>query len=77
MKEHMEFQRVEKEKEALKAELTRIKQQGAEMKSYIDTQDAEQRKLLKIIQEADTERLRQKKELEQVGNCSWKNTPCK
>ncbi len=58
--------RVEKEKEALKAELQRMKQQAAESKAYIEAQEAEERKLLKIISEADAERLRQKKELDQV-----------
>ena len=59
--------RVEKEKEALKAELQRMKQQAAESKAYIEAQEAEERKLLKIISEADAERLRQKKELDQVS----------
>ena len=58
---------MEKEKEALKAELQRMKQQAAESKAYIEAQEAEERKLLKIISEADAERLRQKKELDQVG----------
>ena len=39
---------------------------AAENKNYIEAQEAEQRKLLKIISEADAERLRQKKELDQV-----------
>ena len=58
---------MEKEKEALKAELQRMKQQAAESKAYIEAQEAEERKLLKIISEADAERLRQKKELDQVN----------
>ncbi|XP_041476507.1 cilia- and flagella-associated protein 58-like [Lytechinus variegatus] len=66
VKEHLDHQRVEKEKEALKAELQRMKQQAAESKAYIEAQEAEERKLLKIISEADAERLRQKKELDQV-----------
>ncbi|MGH0135565.1 UNVERIFIED_CONTAM: hypothetical protein FKN15_066173, partial [Acipenser sinensis] len=66
VKEHMEHQRVEKEKEALKAELQKMKQQAQETKQFIDNQEAEERKLLKIIADADTERLRQKKELDQV-----------
>lgn len=66
VKEHLEHQRVEKEKDALKAELQRMKQQAAESKAYIDQQEAEERKLLKIISEADSERMRQKKELDQV-----------
>ncbi|KAL5022872.1 hypothetical protein ScPMuIL_002027 [Solemya velum] len=66
VREHMEHQRVEKEKETLKAELQKMKQQAAESKAYIDAQESEQRKLLKIISEADAERVRQKKELDQV-----------
>ncbi|XP_033886631.1 cilia- and flagella-associated protein 58 [Acipenser ruthenus] len=66
VKEHMEHQRVEKEKEALKAELQKMKQQAQETKQFIDNQEVEERKLLKIIADADTERLRQKKELDQV-----------
>ncbi|KAM6971891.1 cilia- and flagella-associated protein 58 [Aplochiton taeniatus] len=66
VKEHMEFQRVEKEKESLKAELQKMKQQAEETKQFIDNQEAEERKLLKIIADADAERLRQKKELDQV-----------
>ncbi|CAH1259244.1 CFAP58 [Branchiostoma lanceolatum] len=66
VKEHLEHERVRKEKEALKAELQRMKQQAAESKAYIEAQEAEERKLLKIIAEADAERMRQKKELDQV-----------
>ncbi|XP_071792879.1 cilia- and flagella-associated protein 58-like [Asterias amurensis] len=66
VKEHLDHQRVEKEKEALKGELQRMKQQATESKAYIEAQEAEERKLLKIISEADAERLRQKKELDQV-----------
>ncbi|XP_071949020.1 cilia- and flagella-associated protein 58-like [Antedon mediterranea] len=66
VKEHLDHQRVEKQKEALKAELQRMKQQATESRAYIEAQEAEERKLLKIISEADAERLRQKKELDQV-----------
>ncbi|XP_031418416.1 cilia- and flagella-associated protein 58 isoform X2 [Clupea harengus] len=66
VKEHLEFQRVEKEKEVLKAELQKLKLQAQETKLFIDNQEAEERKLLKIIADADAERLRQKKELDQV-----------
>ncbi len=58
---------MEKEKEKLKAELQQMKKDAAETKAYIDAQQAEERKLLKIIQEADQERTRQKKQLEQVN----------
>jgi predicted nuclease with TOPRIM domain len=64
--EHSVHQSVEKEKEKLKAELQQMKKDAAETKAYIDAQQAEERKLLKIIQEADAERSRQKKQLEQV-----------
>ncbi|KAI4891372.1 hypothetical protein NFI96_012548 [Prochilodus magdalenae] len=66
VKEHLEFQRVEKEKESLKAELQKMKQQAQETKQFIDNQEVEERKLLKIIADADAERMRQKKELDQV-----------
>ncbi|KAM4702756.1 cilia- and flagella-associated protein 58 [Rhinophrynus dorsalis] len=66
VKVHLDHQRMEKEKEALKAELQKMKQQSIETKEFIEKQEAEERKLLKIISEADAERLRQKKELDQV-----------
>ena len=44
-----------------------MKQQAAESKAFIEAQRAEEMKLLKIIAEADAERVRQKKELDQVG----------
>ena len=44
-----------------------MKQQASESKAYIEAQEAEERKLLKIIAEADAERVRQKKELDQVN----------
>lgn len=44
-----------------------MRQQALETKHFIEKQEEEERKLLKIISEADTERLRQKKELDQVG----------
>ena len=69
VKEHLEHQRVEKEKESLKEELQKMKQQAAESKAHIEAQESEERKLLKIIAEADAERVRQKKELDQVILC--------
>lgn len=59
-------QQVEKEKEHLKSELKQMKLDAEATKAYIDSQQIEERKLLKIIQEADSERLRQKKQLDQV-----------
>ncbi|KAK2535934.1 Cfap58 [Columba livia] len=68
VKAHLEHQRTEKEKESLKAELLQMKKQALETKHFIENQEAEERKLLKIIAEADAERLKQKKELERVIN---------
>ena len=48
-------------------QLQKMKEQHAESKRYIDAQEQEERKLLKIIAEADAERVRQKKELQQVS----------
>ena len=66
VKEHLEHQRVDKEKEALKSELQRMKQVASETKVHMDALEMEERKLLKIISEADAEKQRQKKELDQV-----------
>ncbi|KAL3864842.1 hypothetical protein ACJMK2_006492 [Sinanodonta woodiana] len=62
----LDQQRIEKEKDMLKAELMKMKQLASENKAYIEAQEAEEKKLLKIIAEADAERVRQKKELDQV-----------
>ncbi|XP_071895868.1 cilia- and flagella-associated protein 58 [Anas platyrhynchos] len=67
-KAHQEHQETEREKDALKAELLKMKKQALETKHFIENQEAEERKLLKIIAEADAERLRQKKEYERVIN---------
>ncbi|KAJ7325178.1 hypothetical protein JRQ81_018198 [Phrynocephalus forsythii] len=66
VKVHLDHQRIEKEKEALKSELLKMRQQALETKHFIEKQEEEERKLLKIISEADAERMRQKKELDQV-----------
>lgn len=50
------------------AELQKMRQQALETKQFIDKQEADEHKLLRIIADADTERLRQKKELDQVSN---------
>lgn len=50
------------------AELQKMRQQAQETKRFIDKQEADEHKLLKIIAEADVERLRQKKELDQVSH---------
>ncbi|XP_048407124.1 cilia- and flagella-associated protein 58 [Stegostoma tigrinum] len=66
LKQHLEYQRMEKEKETLKIELQKMKQQAQDTRIFIENQETEERKLLRIIDEADTERIRQKKELDQV-----------
>ncbi|XP_035293362.1 cilia- and flagella-associated protein 58 isoform X1 [Cricetulus griseus] len=48
------------------AELQKLRQQALETKHFIEKQEVEERKLLRIIAEADGERVRQKKELDQV-----------
>ncbi|CAH8481840.1 unnamed protein product [Dicrocoelium dendriticum] len=66
VKENLELQRVEKEKEQLTKELQRMKVQAAENRAYIEAQEAEEGKLLKIVAEAEQERIRERKEHEQV-----------
>ncbi|NXY43113.1 CFA58 protein, partial [Ceuthmochares aereus] len=68
VKAHLEHQQIEKEKDSLKAELHKMEKQALETKCFIENQEAEKRRLLKIIAEADDERLKQKKEFEQVIN---------
>ncbi|NXH58819.1 CFA58 protein, partial [Rhabdornis inornatus] len=65
-KAHVEFQQSEDEKESLKAEMLKMTTQAQETKAYIANQEAEGKKLLKIIAEADAERLKQKKEFDKV-----------
>lgn len=50
------------------SELLKMRQQALETKHFIEKQEEEERKLLKIISEADAERMRQKKELDQVDH---------
>ncbi|NXQ88175.1 CFA58 protein, partial [Nyctibius grandis] len=66
VKEHLEHQRTEKEKESLKAERLKMKKQALETKHFIENQEAEERKLLEIIAEADADRLKQKQQFDQV-----------
>jgi chromosome segregation ATPase len=70
IKEHLEHQRVDKEKEGLKSEMQKMKAAAEESKAQLESLENEERKLLKIISETDSERLRQKKELDQVGLCN-------
>ncbi|THD21327.1 cilia- and flagella-associated protein 58 [Fasciola hepatica] len=66
VKENLERQKVDKEKEQLARDLQRMKVQAAENRAYIEAQEAEEGKLLKIVAEAEQERLRERKEHEQV-----------
>lgn len=68
VKEHFDHMKVEKEKEALRMELNKAKQQIKEADASIASQKAEIEKLNHIINEADQERIRQKKEYDIVVN---------
>lgn len=68
VKEHFDHMKVEKEKEALRMELNKAKQQIKESDTAIASQKAEIEKLNHIINEADQERIRQKKEYDIVVN---------
>ncbi|NXO14758.1 CFA58 protein, partial [Oriolus oriolus] len=65
-KAHVEQEHSESEKESLKSELLKVTKQAMETKAYIENQEAEEKKLIKIIAEADAERLKQKKEFDKV-----------
>ena len=62
------WSQVEKEKESLRLELNKAKQQIKEADTAISSQKSEIEKLNHIINEADQERLRQKKEYDIVIN---------
>nr|CAH8848592.1 unnamed protein product [Trichobilharzia regenti] len=68
VKETMERQKIEKDKEQLIKDLEKMKQQISENRAYIEAQEAEESKLLKIVAEADIERVKEKKEHEQVAS---------
>ncbi|OAF66174.1 Coiled-coil domain-containing protein 147 [Intoshia linei] len=57
---------IETQKDHLKLDLQKVKSQVVESGAYIESLKTEQRKLSKIISEADNEQLRQKKELDQI-----------
>ncbi|NXY13188.1 CFA58 protein, partial [Atrichornis clamosus] len=65
-KAHLEHQHSEEEKESLKTELLKMTKQALEAKAYIENQEAEERRLLRIIAEADAERVKQQKEFDKV-----------
>ena len=68
VKEHFDHVRVEKEKESLRFELQKAREQIKEAESAISAQSKEIEKLNQIISEADQERLRQTKEYDTVIN---------
>jgi len=68
VKEHFDHHKVDKDKETLKAELTRIKKQIQSSEQIISNQEQEITKLASIIQEADDEKQRQLKEYSAVIN---------
>jgi regulator of replication initiation timing len=61
------LQKSGKEKENLKNELGKLKDELHDSKEQITELQLEERKLQKIIQAADVEREKQKKEMEQVN----------
>lgn len=66
VKVHYEHHRVEKEKEALRNELTRIQKQVQSCEQILASQEVELSKLNAIVIEADGEKMRQTKEFESV-----------
>ncbi|NXM67886.1 CFA58 protein, partial [Serilophus lunatus] len=65
-KAHLDHQHLEEEKESLRAEVLKMTKQALETKMFIENQEAEEKKLLKIIAEADAQRMKQKKEFDKV-----------
>jgi chromosome segregation ATPase len=66
VKEHFEHHRVEKEKEALRHEVTRVQKQVQSCDHIVVNQEGEAVKLAAVIAEADAERARQAKEYDAV-----------
>lgn len=66
VKEHFEHAKLDKEKDALSTQISKLQQQLDESSQLIQNQQAEENKLRHIITEADAERLRQKKEYDSV-----------
>ena len=66
VKEHFNHHNVDKERESLKNELTKIQKQIISSDQIIYNQQAETQKLTQIIQEADEERQRQHKETDAI-----------
>ncbi|NXP70149.1 CFA58 protein, partial [Ramphastos sulfuratus] len=68
VKAHEDHKQMEKEKASMKDELLKMENKALETKHFIHNQEAEEKRLLKVIAEADAERLRQKREIDQVIN---------
>lgn len=66
IKENLERQKVEKEKEQLQIDLEHLKVKIADTKYHVEAQEAEESKLIKILAQTENERAREKKEYEQV-----------
>lgn len=66
VKEHFDHHSVEKQKDALKAELQSVKRQMQSSKQIIEAQSLEMKKLTAVITEAELERDRQRKEFASV-----------
>ena len=66
VQETAECIRMSRERDNMQKELQRMKNVALENRSAIENQEAEERKLLKVIAEAELERTRHKKELDQV-----------
>jgi chromosome segregation ATPase len=66
VKEHFEHAKLEKEKDCLSSQISKLQQQLDESSQLIQNQKAEENKLRHIILEADSDRLRQKKEYDSV-----------
>ena len=69
MKSNMDLMHIEREKDQLASEVSQRKQELETTKKLMDSQQAEEAKLRKIISEASAEITRQKKELEKVCVC--------
>ncbi|XP_064181234.1 cilia- and flagella-associated protein 58-like [Anguilla rostrata] len=65
-KETLEFLDVEDENKQLKVDLHNMKERAHETKHVIDTQEVEESKLLKVIEDTDAELVAQRKQLSQV-----------
>ena len=67
VKSNMDLMHIEREKDQLASEVSQRKQELETTKKLMDSQQAEEAKLRKIITEASAEITRQKKELEKVS----------